>query len=105
MYRLNLKVAFRHILRQRLYTATNIAGLSLALTCCLLLAVMVNHELSFDRFHHNADRLYLLAHKEVLQTGEHIDGSECAPFAPALKQDVAGIETYVRMYSPEVDLS
>lgn len=51
-------VTFRNLLRNRTYSFINIAGLSIGITCSLLILLWVYDELSFDRIHPKADRLY-----------------------------------------------
>lgn len=55
-----LTIAFRNLRKSRGYSFINITGLAVGLTCCLLILLYVQHELSFDRYHENADRLYRL---------------------------------------------
>ncbi len=51
------KIALRNLARHRLYSTVNIAGLTIGITACLLIGFYVWNELSFDRFHNNADRI------------------------------------------------
>jgi len=51
-------VGWRYIRRNKFYTAVNIFGLSLGLTACLSIYFIIHHELSFDRFHPDRDRIY-----------------------------------------------
>jgi putative ABC transport system permease protein len=53
MLRNYVKTAFRHLLRQKIYTAINILGLSVGLSCCVLIFLYVADELSYDNFHKN----------------------------------------------------
>ena len=53
-----LKIAWRNVLREKGYTFINVFGLAVGMACCLLIAVYVLHELSYDRFHEKADRIY-----------------------------------------------
>ena len=55
-----LKTALRLMLRQRLYTAINIVGLSVGFACSLLILTYVQHEFSYEAFNDRADRLYLV---------------------------------------------
>jgi len=48
----------RYLRRNKFYTAVNILGLSLGLTACLSIYFIIHHELSFDRFHPDRDRIY-----------------------------------------------
>lgn len=51
-------LAVRNIRRQKALSAINILGLSIALACSLWIYLFVSHELSYDRFHENSDRIY-----------------------------------------------
>jgi len=53
-----LKIAFRNLLKHRGYALINIAGLAIGMASCLLILLYVLDELSYDRFHQHADRIY-----------------------------------------------
>ncbi|WP_319479934.1 ABC transporter permease [uncultured Draconibacterium sp.] len=55
------KITFRNILNSKVYTVINILGLSLGLTCALIIALWVKYELSFDTFHEKSQDLYKAA--------------------------------------------
>ena len=55
-----LKMAIRNILRHKVYSIINIAGLSVGMACTILILLWVRYELSYDRHHTNADRIYRL---------------------------------------------
>jgi putative ABC transport system permease protein len=52
------RVAIRNLLRHKVYSAINIAGLAIGMACCMIISLWVYYHLSFDRFHKNADRIY-----------------------------------------------
>ena len=58
MFRNYFKTAFRNLLRKRIYSFINIAGLSLGLACAMLIILYVKDEVSYDRFHANANHIY-----------------------------------------------
>ena len=58
MLRNNLIIAWRNLMRHRLHTAINLAGLGLGMAFCLLAWRFASQEWSFDRFHSKADRIY-----------------------------------------------
>ena len=60
MLKNNLKIAFRQLKKQKFYSAVNIMGLAIGVTCCLLIALYVQDELSFDKYHPNVENLYRL---------------------------------------------
>ncbi|HEY4288300.1 MAG TPA: ABC transporter permease [Puia sp.] len=53
-----LKIALRNILRHKAYSAINISGLAIGMASSILILLWVQNELSYDRFHANADRIY-----------------------------------------------
>jgi putative ABC transport system permease protein len=57
MFRNYFKTAWRNLVRNKAFSLINIAGLTTGLTCCLLIALYIQHELSFDRFEKNGDRI------------------------------------------------
>lgn len=58
MLRNYLTVAWRNLQRHGLHALINVTGLAIGMTCCMLILQYVRHELSFDRFHSQADRIY-----------------------------------------------
>lgn len=56
----NLKLAFRNLLRQRTGTLINVIGLSLSIAVCLLIALFVQYEYSFEEHNPDAKNIYRL---------------------------------------------
>jgi putative ABC transport system permease protein len=57
MLKIYFKIALRNLKRNRLFSAINIAGLTIGIATCMLLMLYVENELSYDRFNENADRI------------------------------------------------
>ena len=53
-----LKITFRNLRQQKVYSLINILGLSIGMTLCILIVLFVQNELSFDTFFQKADRIY-----------------------------------------------
>jgi putative ABC transport system permease protein len=88
-----LKIALRLFTRNKLISGINIVGLSLALTGSLLIAIFVQDELSYDRYHDNSDRIYRVTRNFLSQDGSvtlHL-GPIAPPFGPLLKNDFPDI--------------
>ncbi len=77
-----IKLAFRQILRQRVYSTINIVGLAVGIACFFLIGLWVRDELSFDRFHEKKDRIFRILNK--MEDGDLIPSPTYA-LAPALK--------------------
>lgn len=53
-----IKIAWRNLVKGKLYSIINITGLAVGITCCILIGLFVYEELRFDRFHEKTDRIY-----------------------------------------------
>lgn len=65
----NLRIATRFLLKHKEYTLINVIGLSLSLVCVLFIGLYCYDELSFDRFHNKADRIYRIIEHETANDG------------------------------------
>jgi putative ABC transport system permease protein len=59
MFRNYLKIAFRNVKRHKVYSVINIAGLTIGMTCVVLILLWIKDELSFDKFHDKIDDIYI----------------------------------------------
>ncbi|GAB3489543.1 ABC transporter permease [Spirosoma knui] len=82
-----LKIALRNLWRSSMYSLLNIGGLAMGIACCLLIALYVYDEWTFDRFHRHADTIYRVVEKQP-QAGEIYDVAVTpGPLAPTIKAD------------------
>lgn len=98
MIRNYLIVAFRSIFRNKLTAFINIAGLALAMMCCILIYLFVSDELNYDRYHAKADRTYRVTRNFLNKDGEanlHL-ANVAPPIGPLLKNDFGEIEVMAR---------
>src|SRR6185312_6229801 len=70
MFRNYLKTAFRNLRRNKAYSLINILGLSLGLTCAMLIILYVKDEVSYDRFHKNVQHIYRVVSRSKGTNGE-----------------------------------
>ncbi|MEL6924964.1 MAG: ABC transporter permease, partial [Bacteroidota bacterium] len=84
---MNFKIAFRQIKKQKIYAAINIGGLAIGIACCMLIALYIKHELSYDRHHSKADRIYRVTRDMNMQGLQNINAVTPAPLAKTLKKD------------------
>ena len=93
MIRNYLTVAFRNLIQQKLYTFINVFGLSIGIACCILIALLVKHEWSYDAFHENRDTIYQLLLSEVSPEGKiQIKGQQPIDVVPAIKDEMPEVE-------------
>ncbi|GAB2765805.1 ABC transporter permease [Rhabdobacter roseus] len=93
------KIAFRNLRKHKAFSFINIAGVALGLACFLMLALYVKDELSYDRHHAHADRIYRLSRTFLSKDGTVSLrlGHAAPPFGPLIKQDFPEVEEVVRM--------
>ncbi len=91
-----LTVALRIIKRHKGFSIINIAGLSVGMAAALIIGLYVQHEMSFDRHHANADRIF----RVCVRLGEentHLSAFTVPPMAAAMKDELPEVEETVRM--------
>jgi predicted permease len=100
MFRNYLITAIRSLIRQKGFSLINILGLAIGLACALLILLWVQDELSFDRFHEHADRLYRVE-EDQYYSGEvyHVNVTPY-PSGPAWKDEIPEIEDACRYQWP-----
>ncbi|MHA4845803.1 ABC transporter permease [Flavitalea antarctica] len=97
----HFKYALRNIIRNRIYSVINIAGLSLSLVAVLLMALYIRDELSFDRFHANVDNIYRVVDDKETPGVTIRSAQSAAPVAPALKSEYPEVLEAVRLINTE----
>lgn len=100
MFRNYLVIAFRNILRHFSVASMNLAGLSLGLACSMLIFLWVADELSFDRFHKNADRLYRVEEDQHYSNGVYHVQVTPWPSGPVWNAQIPEISQACRITSP-----
>lgn len=97
MFQNYFKVALRNILKYKFFSAINILGMTIGLTACLMIILYVVDELSFDKFHKDADRIYQVGLHGKLGGQDISVANTCPPLAAALASDVPEVESSTRI--------
>ena len=92
------KIAWRNIWKNKLYSFINIVGLAIGIVCCVLIGLYIIDELSYDKFHKQADRIARVtmdynfgdAPKQVALTGTRI--------GPQFKRTFPSVQAFARTY-------
>ncbi len=90
-----IKIAWRNIVRHKVYSAVNVLGLTLGICACLVIYLIVNYEFSFDRFHSDSERIYRIVGERTDERGEK-------EFINSVYNDVAGFETQIPGFATKV---
>ena len=91
-----IKIVFRNMKRHKGYTFINIAGLAVGIACSILILLWVKDELSFDRFHEKADRIYRVVFSSS-DDGKPTNANGSYGIGPALKKDFPEVIETVRI--------
>ncbi|GAB3220328.1 ABC transporter permease [Algoriphagus aestuariicola] len=110
MWKNYFKIAYRNLLKKKVYSLINVLGLGIGMACCVLIFLFVQDELSYDNYHEKGDRIYRLIHGSRSPEGL-TEGAEEAPFwvwhnapvGPALKEEFPEIDKIVQ-FSGRSDL-
>ncbi len=96
MYLYYFKIALRNILKNPGYSVINIAGLAIGMACSLMILLWVTHELSYDRFHENADNIYRVVQEVHFTDHTTTWAITQGPLGPHLKEDFPEVISYTR---------
>ncbi|AZQ60176.1 FtsX-like permease family protein [Maribacter sp. MJ134] len=91
MFKNYLKIAWRNLGKNKGYSAINIGGLAIGMTCFLLIAMFIKNELSYDTYHEKADNIYRIVHHGSEDNLEDRWVWGNAPVGPALKADFSEV--------------
>ena len=86
------------MLRHKGYSAINAIGLSVGLTCCILVLLYVQNEFQYDAFHRDADRIYRLLSEARTKDGLNVHAGTSGPLGPVLFDELPEVEAYMRVY-------
>jgi len=99
MFKNYLKIALRIMNRHKGYSFINITGLAVGIACFILILLWIRHELSYDRFHENGERIFKVtieSHRSDGRIEPFLDTQ--FPLAPALKERYPDIKNAARIF-------
>jgi putative ABC transport system permease protein len=96
MFRNYFVTAIRSLARSREFSLINIVGLAVGLATFSLISFYVYHELSFDRYHKNADRIFRIVENLRTENEMLFQSTSSPPMGPALMREFPEVESYVR---------
>src|SRR5258706_6108832 len=99
MFRNHFKIAWRNLMKYKFISFINIFGLTVGLTCCLLILSYIINEKSYDLFNTNAKNIYRVTRTFYAADGTASlhTGSVAPPFGPLLKNAFSDIEQMTRL--------
>ncbi|MFQ5772047.1 MAG: ABC transporter permease, partial [bacterium] len=89
---------YRNILRQKGYSFITITGLAIGLACCILIFLFVSHEMSYDKYHNDVERIYRIPTIVKSASVEKPFARGLTPLIPTLRENYQEVETAVRFH-------
>lgn len=97
MWRNILKITIRNLFRQKGYSFINITGLAIGMALFILIALYIQFEFSFDKFHKNRNRIFRV--EEDFDGKGRLMSFTHAPLGPTLMKDYPEVLQYVRIFN------
>ncbi|MGB8191613.1 MAG: ABC transporter permease, partial [Chitinophagaceae bacterium] len=97
MLKTYIKLAFRSLVKNKVFSFINVFSLAIGLTCCLLISMYIYQELSYDTQHKSGSRLYQLGTTSIQEGKEDRYATTPAPIGPMMQQSFPEIESTVRL--------
>ena len=92
----SVKVSFRKMRRQKWYSLISVSGLAIGIACSVLIFLWVRHELSYDRFHNNAENIYRVIMEDNLNDSISVHPWLPFPLGPAHQNEFPEIAAVSR---------
>ncbi|MFD0750983.1 ABC transporter permease [Mucilaginibacter calamicampi] len=92
-----LKIAWRNLVKQRLYSVITISGLAVGLAVCITILLYVAHERSYDSFHKNADRIF--TSHNITQMGENRMDFQLYNAGEDIKKTQPKVDDYIGVHN------
>jgi putative ABC transport system permease protein len=90
--------AWRNMIRNKTSSFINVSGLSIGIACVLMIVIYIQNELSYDKFHKDADRIFQVTLKGNMGGQEFWAGNTPPPVGKALVSNFPEIESYTRFF-------
>lgn len=92
-----VKIAIRNVVRQKLYSTINILGLAIGVAACITILLYVKNELSYDRYHEKADRIYRVFLSATIGGNDMAIALTAPPMGAALLEEFPEVEAVTRI--------
>ncbi len=91
MFKNYFKILIRNIVRNKAFTLINVLGLTLGITCSLIIFLIVKEELSFNQYHSNLNSIYRVGHIDYVDGNEYPQGGVPLVMEEAVADEIVGL--------------
>lgn len=99
MLRNYLRIAFRNLKNSKAYSLINIIGLTIGITCCIVIMLFVSDELSYDKFNKNADQIYRPTVLGTMNGHDIKSALSPSPMGATISHDFPEVVAYARLHN------
>ncbi|OEK05526.1 hypothetical protein BFP71_09635 [Roseivirga misakiensis] len=97
MQRHYLKISWRNLLRDKVFSSIKIGGFAVGIAACILIALYINHELSYDKHYKDGERIFRIANSYESEEYSELWTNLHGPFKPVLEEYIPEIEKVSRV--------
>jgi len=97
MFKNYLTIGARNFIRNKAFTLINVLGLTVGISACTLIFLLIKYELDFDNFHSKKDRIYRIVHEMSTASGIEYTASVPYPMGQALINEFPDLEAVVQI--------
>lgn len=92
-----MKIAIRNLKKQKAFTLINVFGLAFGIACCLAIYMYINFEMSYDKYHHDLDRIYRIGARDISNPESQGSARTSGPPGQVLKDHYPQVEKVARL--------
>ena len=96
MFKNYFKTAWRNLLKNKIFSILNIAGLTVGIVCAALIFLWVEYQFQYNRILPDSDKVFVLKNNQTFGDRNVTFHQTCGPLAPAMKQDIPGFKDACR---------
>jgi putative ABC transport system permease protein len=98
MFKNYIKIAWRNLWRNKIFSFINVISLSIGLSAAFVIGMMVYHDFTFDKFHKDGDRIYRMVTDFETSSGDFHNLGSPIPLRESVVNDITGIENSAALY-------
>lgn len=96
----HLTLAWRNLVRNKTFSIINMVGLSIGISCALVIAIFIRYELSFDHYHQKADQVYKVVQETKFAEETQYWNTTAYPLAEAIRNDFSELPFVTQASGP-----
>ena len=96
-----LRITLRSFVRNRNYTLINVVGLSIGITACIIIFLIISNDLSFDTFHSKYNQIYRVVLETKNSSGMEYGTTTPYPFAKAFRNDFGDVPLLTQIHTQD----